>query len=1855
MQDHVEFLAGNDHESAAIKVSWVGADPGIRLEGADPLPGRSNYFFSQDPATWRTDIPQYGRLSYINAYPGIDVTFYGHDSRLEYDMIVQGHATPRKIRLKFTGAKRIELDADGDLVLKAHGLTIRQKRPVIYQMLDGVRKEISGRYKVHPGGEVTLDIGSYDTARALVIDPSIVFSSYLGGNLDDIAYAVALDPAGNAYVTGYTGSSNLGVGLGMNSLLSYSAFVTKISADGSAILYSVYFGGNSYTWAQGIAVDASGSAYVTGWTRATDFPVVGGVQSQFHGGRSYGDAFVTKISPAGNAMVYSTFLGGSDDEQGHSIAVDGSGSAYVVGWTKSADFPTVNPLPTPACTASGTFLAKLNPAGNSLTYATYVGGENLTAVAVDATGSAYVTGFAYLCTISPTLNAFQTTVAGSDDAFVTKVDPSGSTRVYSTYFGGSDNDLPTGIAVDSGGNAYVTGRTLSVDFPVVAAVQAHLGTVPPNAFFGPNSNPGDAFITKVNAQGTALVYSTYLGGAGDDWGSAIAVDGNGNAFVGGTAGSYDFPTVSSLQTWKGGDAFAAEINSAGTAWVFVTLLGGTTADYGNGVAVDSSGNVVVVGGTGATDFPTLHPFQASLGGPVYDAFVTKLSTGPPLPMVGSATFVKTDTTTHGNWPGVYGSDGYIVVADSTLNPGYVSPAPAGQSQAAWTNSTSDIRALKKPSNPSDRIAGVWFSNSSFTVDLNITDGNTHQLTAYFLDWDTTARRQNIQIEDGNGNVLSIQSLVTSFHDGVYLSWNVSGHVRLRVTLAGGANPVMSGLFFDAVNNSPSSPSLTISKTHSGNFTQAQQNATYTLNISNAVGSSPTNGTVTVTETVPSGLTLVAMSGTNWSCGGNTCTRADALAGGSSYPPITVTVNVTSNATSPQVNQVSVSGGGSAVANATDPTVINLLNPPISSAAFVGVDSTTQGSWHGVYGADGYLVVGDQSSNPPYVAPAAAGQSLAVWTGSTASTRALQKPSNLSDRIAAAWYSNNSFVVDLGIADSNTHQLAAYFLDWDTMIRREKVEILDANNIVLNSQNLSSNFSGGVYLIWNVTGHVKLRVTLLSGPNPVLSGLFFDPENHPVSPLLSISKTHSGNFTAGGPNFIYLVTVSNAVNAAPTSGTVTVTETVPQGMALTLMSGIGWTCSNNTCTRSDSLASGNSYSPIFVSVSVAANASSPLVNHVSVSGGGSATATADDSTNIDGSSSSNSAASFIGTDTTTRGNWQSTYGNDGYVLVGARGVLGDAIRNPAYVTPFEIGQLEYIWASSTADQRALQDVVISGNRIAATWYSSNSFIVDLSMTDPNPHPVAAYFLDYDTTSRRQTVDVLDANDNVLNSQSLSGSFNGGIYLVWNITGHAKLRVTRTAGANAVLSGLFFGSAGNTGGSPVLSVNKTHTGNFTQGQQGATFTVAIANTGVVATNGTVTATETLPSGLSFVSMSGTGWTCALVSCSRSDALAGGNSYPPITVTVNVAANAGTPLLNQIDVTGGGSGPALASDSVVINPANQAVSSASFVKSDSTTQGNWQSVYGSDGYNIVGNQSLTPSYVSPYALQTMAIWAPSTTDTRALQKATNPADRIAATYYAPSSFTIDLNMTDANTHQLAVYALDWDTTARRETVDILDGNGNVLDSQSLTYSFHGGVYLVWSVSGHVMIRVTRTGGANAVISGLFFGGGISSPPPASASFVMLDTTTQGSWAGVYGSDGYLVVADQTSNPAYLTAASNGQNQAIWTGSTNDVRALQKPSNPSDRVAGVWYSNSSFTVDLNITDGNTHPFAVYCLDWDTTARRQTLDILDANGNVLNSQSLTSSFHGGVYVVWNIAGHVKLRVTLNAGANPVISGLFFR
>jgi hypothetical protein len=611
---------------AVLKMKLVGANASPQLTGRDELPGKSNYLIGNNPAKWRTNLPNYAKVTYADVYPGIDLVYYGHQGKLEYDFVVSPGANPGAIRVSINGDEKRRIDRQGDLVLEAAGSEFRLHRPIIYQEINGTRQRIAGNFAIHGTRQVGFEVARYDSSKPLIIDPVLSYSTYLGGPGYNYGSAIALDPSGNAYITGITRSIDFpttanAFQAGAGSFAD-DVFVTKFNAAGSALVYSTYLVHQAFNGANdfppAIAVDSSGDAYVTGSTGSTNFATANAFQQTNAGG--WADVFVTKLNAAGSALVYSTYLGGFGFDYGTGIAVDSSGNAYVTGVTFSTNFPTVNAFQAeiggnPYLYERNAFVTKLNTDGSALIYSTYLGGGGYTdgyGIAVDTSGNAYVTGMAISPNFPTTAGAFQTTGGG---CFVTKFTFAGTALAYSTRI---NSPWCSAIAVDSSGNAYVTGSTFATDFPTA------------NAFQVTNAGGGDAFVTKLNAAGTALVYSTYLGGSGKDGGQGIAVDSSGNAYVTGWIASTDFPTANAFQAMYGGgdtDAFVTELNAEGSALIYSTFLGGKGGEgtvfcdcpVGLGIAVDTSGNAYLTGWTTSTDFPTSNAFQAAFGG----IFVTK--------------------------------------------------------------------------------------------------------------------------------------------------------------------------------------------------------------------------------------------------------------------------------------------------------------------------------------------------------------------------------------------------------------------------------------------------------------------------------------------------------------------------------------------------------------------------------------------------------------------------------------------------------------------------------------------------------------------------------------------------------------------------------------------------------------------------------------------------------------------------------------------------------------------------------------------------------------------------------------------------------------------------------------------------------------------------------------------------------------------------------------------------------------------------------------------------------------------------------------------------------------------------------
>ena len=610
-------------ETKVLKAALVGTNPNPKAAGVSRLDHKCNYFIGNDPDGWQTDVPNYRAVVLEEVYPGIDLAYYGNGRLVEYDFRVSAGADYSQILIEYGGATGLTVADDGALVVSTPWGEIRELAPTVYQEVGGGRRPITAEYKIRGAHSFGFSLGrEFDSSLPVVIDPILVYSTFLGGALDEGSRGIAVDAAGAVYVTGETFSTNFPT---LNEYQDtqkgyFNVFVTKLSPTGNGLIYSTYLGGSEADGSYDIAVDSYGAAYVTGYTSSGDFPTRTAYQSQYAGGSF--DVFVTKLSSGGNALVYSTFLGGGGWDDGDGIAVDASGSAFVTGVTSSTNFPTFKAFQGTNHGDYDVFVAKLSSSGTSLAYSTYLGGagpDDANSIAIDGTGAAYLTGRTRSADF-PTANAYQGVLNGVYlDAFVTKLSAAGNHLVYSTFLGGENDDYGYGVAVDLSGAAVITGRTRSSDFPTFSPYQ------------GANHGEFDAFVTKLSSAGDGLMYSTFLGGTADDFGYGVAVDSSGAFCVTGRAFSTDFPMSNAYQgTFQGGysDCFVAKFPGAGGSPLYSTYLGGSMYDGGYGVAVDVAGTIYVTGFTDSDDFPSAGPCQSTALSGKADSFVSKMSDNP---------------------------------------------------------------------------------------------------------------------------------------------------------------------------------------------------------------------------------------------------------------------------------------------------------------------------------------------------------------------------------------------------------------------------------------------------------------------------------------------------------------------------------------------------------------------------------------------------------------------------------------------------------------------------------------------------------------------------------------------------------------------------------------------------------------------------------------------------------------------------------------------------------------------------------------------------------------------------------------------------------------------------------------------------------------------------------------------------------------------------------------------------------------------------------------------------------------------------------------------------------------------------
>jgi len=676
---------------ATLRTRFVGANRRARVEALEPQVVRTSYFIGRSAESWHADIPNYSKVRVDGMYPGIDLVFHGSGGTLEYDFVVSAGSDPSSIQFDITGAERVSIDQNGDLVLATSTGDVRWKKPDLYQDRAGTRTAIEGRFAVS-GRRVRFVVGAYDRARELVIDPALFFATYFGSPVPGSGYegtaGVGTDASGNVYIVGLTGSNNLqvtqgvvqpGFGGGSASYGAGDVFVAKFSPAG-AVLYVTYLGGTGDDYPGGIFVDAAGNAYLTGYTNSGNFPIfpaTTAAQINFGGSGGNdcfrtGDAFVTKLNPTGTQIIYSTYFGGSLDDEARGITVDGSGNAYIAGATRSSDMKIVGGFQTtnkgfggepgkPACNGGpafdtgDAFIAKFNATGTQVLYSTFLGGsmdDGAAAIGLDAFGNIYVAGATLSTDFPTTAGVMQRSFGGEGDgndnpylhfgdAWVAKISSAG-TLVYSSYFGQQGiamrgEDSIDALVVNGDGTIWVGGATTSVALPVTStAVQKSFGGYYPDStpFFVENDY-GDGFIAKIDANGANILYATFVGGSGNDGVTGLIVGPTGLLYAVGATDSTDFPTTSNAvhAAFLGdnnydpdpnvppdyaptGDGFFVEIDPTSSQLVYSTYLGGMYDDYLSGLSMDPSGNVWLAGGTRSPDVQTTSnaPQQTYTGG-----------------------------------------------------------------------------------------------------------------------------------------------------------------------------------------------------------------------------------------------------------------------------------------------------------------------------------------------------------------------------------------------------------------------------------------------------------------------------------------------------------------------------------------------------------------------------------------------------------------------------------------------------------------------------------------------------------------------------------------------------------------------------------------------------------------------------------------------------------------------------------------------------------------------------------------------------------------------------------------------------------------------------------------------------------------------------------------------------------------------------------------------------------------------------------------------------------------------------------------------------------------------------------------
>ncbi len=773
-----------------VTITPVGITHSVHMEGLDETEGKSNYLLGDDPAKWVTNVARYSRVRYRNVYPGIDLIFHGNQRNIEYDFVISPGADPNRIELKFTGADSLKLDRTGDLIVATAGdVSLTQRVPVLYQEENGVRKKVEGSYVIRGKDRIGFRVGAYVRSRTLVIDPVVGYSARFADAPGISPVAIAVDTSGNAYVTGGTEMFNVpafpgSFEIGVESTTQDSVFVYKLNSTGTDYVYTTLIGGSTLQYGTGIVVDGEGNVFVTGVTSSADFPVTpGAFQTTLPTSNRHG--FVLKLNAAGNALVYSTFIGGNWPDSPAAIAIDASGNAYITGSTESTTFPVTPGAfqsslapPTMGISVTNAFVTKLNSNGTALVYSTYLGGgstDSGNGIAVDSDGNAYVAGSTSSSNFPVTNGAFQK-VGGGNNGFATKMNPTGSSLVYSTFLNAGNGSFASGIAVDSAGSAYVAGTGSA----------ALLGT--PTLY-----GRGGIFVAKLNPAGSTLSYLTSVGGSDTQQSTGIALDSSNNVYVIGSSDATDFPLLSPVQTAgpSATDGFPVgvvfKLDPSGSL-AYSTYFG-SDYDLPIAIAVDPNSNAYITGSATSALFPVTPgavDVEPASPGPSDGVFIAQLSssevcnftfspTSSQEPASGATDSISVTAPSGCNWIALAGQN-WTFPSQPGVRP-LAMPAITVTSPSAGSGSGVVTFSIPPNTNPA-RTQILSIAGTSIPVSQ--ADGCTYQLS-----------KPSIMVPASGGSFADAFTLTTGF----YCPYTVSNPAAW-VTGTGNGGTFMGSATFD---------------------------------------------------------------------------------------------------------------------------------------------------------------------------------------------------------------------------------------------------------------------------------------------------------------------------------------------------------------------------------------------------------------------------------------------------------------------------------------------------------------------------------------------------------------------------------------------------------------------------------------------------------------------------------------------------------------------------------------------------------------------------------------------------------------------------------------------------------------------------------------------------------------------------------------------------------------------------------------------------------------------------------------------------------------------------------------------------